>query len=89
MCGIVGVLGNHEAAPILVVLGAAVAKSSGPKHLMDNAVTMPVLIYNWAGRQQDEFKELSAAAIVVLLIILLILNSTAIFIRQRVQQSQS
>lgn len=78
-----------EAAPILVVLGATVAKKTGPLHLMDNAVTMPVLIFNWAGRQQDEFKELSAAAIIILLIVLLILNSTAIYIRQKVQQSQS
>ncbi len=77
-----------EAAPILVVLGATVAKKTGPLHLMDNAVTMPVLIFNWAGRQQDEFKELSAAAIIILLIVLLVLNSTAIFIRQKVQQSQ-
>jgi phosphate transport system permease protein len=77
-----------EAAPILVVLGATVAKKTGPLHLMDNAVTMPVLIFNWAGRQQDEFKELSAAAIIILLIVLLVLNSTAIFIRQKVQQTQ-
>ena len=78
-----------EAAPILVVLGATVSKSTGPEHFMDNAVTMPVLIFNWAGRQQDEFRELSAAAIIILLIILLVLNSTAIFIRQKVQQSNS
>ena len=75
-----------EAAPILVVLGAAIAKNSGPKHLMDNVVTMPILIYNWAGRQQDAFKELSAAAIIVLLVVLLILNSIAIYLRQRLQQ---
>ncbi|MEO1526042.1 MAG: PstA family ABC transporter permease [Planctomycetota bacterium] len=78
-----------EAAPILVVLGATVAKSSGPKHLMDGAVTMPVLIFNWAGRPEEEFQQLSAAAIVILLVLLLLLNSTAIFIRQKVQQSQS
>ena len=76
-----------EAAPILVVLGAAVAKNSGPQHLMDNVVTMPILIYNWAGRHQDVFKELSAAAIIVLLIVLLILNSIAIFLRQKLQQN--
>ena len=75
-----------EAAPILVVLGAAVAKNGAPSHLMDTAVTMPVLIYNWAGRQQDEFRELAAAAIVVLLLILLALNSVAIIIRQKMQQ---
>ncbi len=76
-----------EAAPVLVVLGAAIAKNSGPQHLMDSVVTMPVLIFNWAGRQQDEFKELAAAAIVVLLVVLLVLNSIAIFIRQKMQQS--
>lgn len=75
-----------EAAPILVVMGAAVAKGTGPKNLMDSAVTMPVLIYNWAGRQQAAFQELSAAAIIVLLVVLLLLNSVAIVIRQRMQQ---
>lgn len=75
-----------EAAPILVVLGAAVAKNSGPQHLMDKVVTMPVLIFNWAGRQQEEFKQLAAAAIIVLLVVLLILNSVAIIIRQKMQQ---
>ena len=75
-----------EAAPILVVLGATIAKNSGPQHLMDNVVTMPILIYNWAGRHQDAFKELSAAAIIVLLVVLLILNSIAIIMRQRLQQ---
>lgn len=78
-----------EAAPILVVLGATVAKTTGPKHLMDNAVTMPIVIFNWAGRQQSAFQELSAAAIIILLIVLLIMNATAIFIRQKVQQSSS
>jgi phosphate transport system permease protein len=78
-----------EAAPILVVLGASVSKATAPQHLMDTAATMPVLIFNWAGRQQDEFKELAAAAIIVLLIVLLLLNSTAILIRHKVQKSQS
>lgn len=78
-----------EAAPILVVLGANVSKTTGPQNMMDSAVTMPILIFNWAGRQQDAFKELSAAAIIVLLIVLLLLNSAAIIIRQKVQQAQS
>lgn len=74
-----------EAAPILVVLGAAVAKNSGPQHLMDSVVTMPVLVFNWAGRPQDVYQELSAAAIIVLLVVLLILNSIAILVRGRMQ----
>lgn len=75
-----------EAAPVLVILGAAISKDSGPEHLMDDAVTMPVLIYNWAGRQQDVYQELAAAAIIVLLLILLIINSVAIYLRQRISQ---
>lgn len=74
-----------EAAPILVVLGAAVAKNTGPQNLMDSVVTMPVLIFNWAGRPQEVYQELAAAAIIVLLIVLLILNSVAIFVRQKMQ----
>ncbi len=74
-----------EAAPVLVVLGAAVAKNSGPQHLMDSVVTMPVLIFNWAGRPQDVYQEISAAAIIVLLVVLLILNSAAILVRGRMQ----
>ena len=76
-----------EAAPVLVVLGAAIAKDSGPQHLMDNVVTMPVLIYNWAGRQQATYQELAASAIIVLLIILLLINSIAIYLRQRMRVS--
>lgn len=77
-----------EAAPILIVLGAAVSKDSGPKHLLDGVVTMPVLIYNWAGRQQESFQQLSAAAIIVLLAVLLLLNSVAVVMRQRIQSKQ-
>ncbi|MCC9657577.1 PstA family ABC transporter permease [Rhodopirellula halodulae] len=74
-----------EAAPILVVLGAAVAKNSGPQNLMDNVVTMPVLIFNWAGRQQAAYQELAAAAIIVLLAVLLLMNSVAIYLRQKMR----
>ncbi|QDV63955.1 Phosphate transport system permease protein PstA [Crateriforma conspicua] len=76
-----------EAAPILIVLGAAISKDSGPHHLMDTVVTMPLLIFDWAGRQQATFQELAAAAIIVLLVVLLMLNGIAIYLRQRMQQS--
>lgn len=75
-----------EAAPLLVILGATIAKNSGPENLMDDAVTMPVLIYNWAGRQQEAYQELAAAAIIVLLVVLLMMNSLAIYLRQRLRQ---
>ena len=82
--------GNRRSCPhSRCCLGPNVSKTTGPKNLMDSAVVMPILIYNWAGRQQEAFKELSAAAIIILLILLLLLNSTAIYIRQKVQKTQS
>ncbi|MGB7324796.1 MAG: ABC transporter permease subunit, partial [Rubripirellula sp.] len=74
-----------EAAPVLVVLGAAIAKNRGPENLMDSVVTMPVLIFNWAGRPQDVYQQLAAASIIVLLVVLLALNSVAIYVRHKVQ----
>ena len=74
-----------EAAPILVVLGATVAKNTGPQNLMDSVVTMPVLIFNWAGLQQATYQQLAAAAIIVLLVVLLLMNSIAIYLRQKMR----
>ncbi|MEM9589348.1 MAG: ABC transporter permease subunit, partial [Planctomycetota bacterium] len=89
LTGVILALGRAigEAAPILVVLGATVAKDSGPRHLMDTVVTMPVLIFNWAGRQQVEFQQLSAAAIIILLVVLLLLNSVAVYLRHKMQHN--
>ncbi|MFG0254094.1 MAG: PstA family ABC transporter permease [Rhodopirellula sp. JB053] len=72
-----------EAAPILVVLGATVAKNSGPQNLMDTVVTMPVLIFHWAGDPKVTYQQLAAAAIIVLLIVLLVMNALAIYLRHR------
>lgn len=74
-----------EAAPILVVLGATVAKNTGPQNLMDNVVTMPVLIFHWAGMPQATYQQLAAAAIIVLLVVLLAMNSVAIYLRQKMR----
>ncbi len=47
---------------------------------------LPIQIFNWISRPQDEFKVLAAAAIVVLLIILVAMNGFAIWIRNRYQR---
>ena len=47
---------------------------------------MPVLIFNYALRPQDEFKVLAAAGVIVLLIVLLAMNSFAIWLRNRYEQ---
>ena len=71
-----------ETAPLLVV-GAAAYVTFNPTGLMSKYTVLPVQIYEWSRRPQQEFQDLAAAAIIVLLILLLILNATAIYFRQR------
>lgn len=77
-----------EAAPVLMIAGI-VYITSAPGHLMDNFSVMPLQIYNWAGRPQEEFHEIAATGIIVLLSILLSFNAVAVFVRQRLQRPLS
>ena len=74
-----------EAAPLLL-LGAAVFITYDPTGLMSGFTTMPIQIFSWAGRPQDEFQTLASAAIIVLLVMLLAMNTLAILIRNRYQK---
>ena len=47
---------------------------------------LPIQIYQWISRPQEEFHFLAAAGIMVLLAILMTLNAVAIFIRNRYQK---
>lgn len=70
-----------ETAPLLVVGGASQVLFR-PDGLFDPFMVMPLQIFNWTSRPQEEFEHLAAAAIIVLLIVLLIFNSAAIILRQ-------
>jgi phosphate transport system permease protein len=74
-----------ETAPLLVV-GAAAYVTFNPTSLFSKYTVLPVQIYEWARRPQQDFQDLAAAAIIVLLALLLILNATAIYLRQRFSQ---
>ncbi|PWB71377.1 MAG: phosphate ABC transporter, permease protein PstA [Anaerolineales bacterium] len=71
-----------ETAP-LVVIGASTVIFFDPENPFSKFTTLPIQIYQWTSRPQDEFRFLAAAAIIVLLAILLTLNATAIFLRNR------
>ncbi len=75
-----------ETAP-LVVVGASTAISFDPTSPFSKFTTLPIQIYQWTSRPQDEFRALAAAAIIVLLIILLSLNAAAILLRNRFSRS--
>jgi phosphate transport system permease protein len=74
-----------EAAP-LVLLGALTFITFNPEGLDSAFTVLPIQIFNWISRPQEEFKVLAAAAIVVLLIILLAMNALAIYLRNRYQR---
>ena len=74
-----------EAAP-LVLLGALTFVTFNPDGLDSQFTALPIQIFNWISRPQEDFKVLAAAAIAVLLVILLAMNATAIWLRNRYQR---
>jgi len=70
-----------ETAP-LVVVGASTAISFDPG-IFSRFTTLPIQIYQWTARPQDEWRHLAAAAIVALLAMMLSMNAAAILLRNR------
>jgi phosphate transport system permease protein len=74
-----------EAAPLLLV-GAATFVTFDPELFSGGYSAMPVQIFNYALRPQDEFKVVAAAGVILMLIVLLAMNSFAIWLRNRYEQ---
>ena len=75
-----------EAAPLLLV-GATVFVTFDPTPFSpDGYSALPVQIFQYAVRPQEEFQALAAAGIIVMLIVLLAMNSFAIWLRNRYEQ---
>ncbi|TDT70552.1 phosphate ABC transporter membrane protein 2 (PhoT family) [Hypnocyclicus thermotrophus] len=74
-----------EAAPLIVV-GAAAYVPFFPKNIFDIFTVMPIQIYNWTSRPQEDFQYIAAAGIIVLMILLLSANGLAIYLRNKYQQ---
>jgi phosphate transport system permease protein len=73
-----------ETAP-LILIGALTYVAFDPTILGDFTV-LPIQIFQWTARPQEDFKLLAAAAIIVLLAILLAMNAVAIWLRNRYQR---
>jgi phosphate transport system permease protein len=74
-----------ETAP-LILIGAIVFVPFNPSGLNDQFTALPIQIFNWTTRPQEEFRLLAAAAIIVLLGLLLTMNAFAIWLRNRYQR---
>ncbi|MBH0229882.1 phosphate ABC transporter permease PstA [Halobacillus yeomjeoni] len=71
-----------ETAPLIIV-GAATAIYTLPDSVLAKYTVMPIQIYNWTGRPQEEWQFVAGAGIIVLLAILLLMNSIAVLIRNK------
>jgi phosphate transport system permease protein len=74
-----------ETAPLLLV-GAATFVSFNPDGPFSQYTVLPVQIFSYFSRAQDEYIVLAGAGIIVMLILLLLMNSVAIYIRNRFEQ---
>ncbi|SHM43958.1 phosphate ABC transporter membrane protein 2, PhoT family (TC 3.A.1.7.1) [Caldanaerovirga acetigignens] len=74
-----------ETAP-LIPIGALTFIRTLPKSPFDSFTVLPIQIYNWTSRPQEDFRAIAAAAIVVLLFVLLSMNFVAIMIRNKYQR---
>lgn len=74
-----------ETAP-LIAIGAAVYISFLPSDFQSQFTALPIQIYNWVGRPQEEFHRIAASGIIVLMALLLLMNGIAIYLRNRFQK---
>ncbi|WP_332646795.1 phosphate ABC transporter permease PstA [Lysinibacillus sp. 54212] len=74
-----------ETAP-LVVIGIPVILQFLPENLLSAFTTLPMQIFDWAKRPQEEFQYVAAAGIIVLMAVLVFMNSIAVFIRNKFQK---
>ncbi|GIV89853.1 MAG: phosphate transport system permease protein PstA [Chloroflexus sp.] len=74
-----------ETAP-LITIGALTFVPFLPRSVFDVFTVLPIQIFNWTSRPNDDFRALAAAGILVLLTILLTINALAIYLRNRYQK---
>lgn len=77
-----------ETAP-LIVIGALAYVPFVPDSPMDEFTVLPIQIFNWVSRPQEEFLVNGAAAIIILLAITFVMNGIAVYLRNRWQKKIS
>jgi phosphate transport system permease protein len=75
-----------EAAPLLLV-GAATFVTFDPSLWEGRYSALPVQIFTYAGRPQEDFRILAAAGVIVMLVVLMAMNSVAIWLRNRYERT--
>jgi phosphate transport system permease protein len=77
-----------ETAPLIVVGATTRAAMNEPWTLREQFTALPIEIFGFISRPQEEFRVTAAAAgIIVLMVLLLLMNSVAILLRNRFARS--
>tara|TARA_Y100000590_G_scaffold462470_1_gene626651 strand:- start:17140 stop:18027 length:888 start_codon:yes stop_codon:yes gene_type:complete len=74
-----------ETAPVIAI-SALVYLRFVPDGPLSRFTVLPIQIYNWVARPQEDFRGLAAGGIIILLTLLLSMNSIAIFLRNKYQR---
>jgi phosphate transport system permease protein len=74
-----------ETAP-LIVIGALAYVPFVAETPLDEFTVLPIQIFNWVSRPQEEFLVNAAAAIIILLSITFVMNGLAVYLRNRWQK---
>jgi len=74
-----------EAAPLIVIGGVGFVTFL-PNPVSGAYTVLPLQIFDWAKRPQDDFASISAAAIIVILVLMLVLNGLALVVRARLSR---
>ena len=59
----------------------------GGGSLMEDFTTVPIQVYNWTIRPQEEFRAIAASGIIVLMLTVFGLNLVAVLIRERFRKT--
>lgn len=76
-----------ETAP-LVVVGASTFITVDPESIFSKFTVLPIQIYQWSARPQEQFRNVAGAAIIVLLVLMLTMNAAAIITRNRIAKKR-
>jgi phosphate transport system permease protein len=78
-----------ETAPLIVigaVLGSFSTSGSIAELFTGPYSALPVIVYDWARKPQEEFRAMTSAAIIVLLAVTILANTLAILLRNRYER---
>jgi phosphate transport system permease protein len=75
-----------ETAPLILV-GAVTFVTFLPSPFQEGFTVLPIQVYQWAERPQEDFQGIAAATIIVVLVVMVLLNGLALLLRARLSRN--